>query len=37
MLDKKKIFLFYFLCSFILVYAEDNYSTILRWKYRNKS
>ena len=27
MLDKKKIFLFYFLCSFILVYAEDNYST----------
>ena len=27
MIDKKKIFLFYFLCSFILVYAEDNYST----------
>lgn len=27
MIDKKKIFLFYFLCSFIFIYAEDNYST----------
>ena len=27
MIDKKKILLFYFLCSFIFIYAEDNYST----------
>ena len=36
MIDKKKLFLFYFLCSFILVYAEDNYSTNFKTQTINK-
>ena len=36
MIDKKKIFLFYFLCSFIFIYAEDNYSTNFKTLTINK-
>ena len=36
MVDKKKIFLFYFLCSFIFIYAEDNYSTNFKTLTINK-
>lgn len=36
MIDKKKILLFYFLCSFIFIYAEDNYSTNFKTLTINK-
>ena len=36
MIDKKKILLFYFLCSFIFIYAEDNYSTNFKTQTINK-
>lgn len=36
MVDKKKIFLLYFLCSFIFIYAEDNYSTNFKTLTINK-
>ena len=36
MVDKKKILLFYFLCSFIFIYAEDNYSTNFKTLTINK-